>query len=81
MCEGLKQQITLLDQTGLELRTQAEMILKDLSAYRGKAKVKVPAASGMVKQLDEYFGLRTQLLKLYGKAAEQSPGPKGTPKP
>jgi hypothetical protein len=81
MCDGLREQVKALDQTGLELRTQAEMFLKDLSAYRGKAKVKVPAASGMVKQLDEYFGLRTQLLKLYGKTLEQSQGTKGTPKP
>jgi hypothetical protein len=82
MCGRLEQQIKMLDQTGHELQMQTEVILKDLSAYSGKAKVqaKGSVAGDMVKQLDEYFGLRAQLMKLHGQAVEQSHGVKVMPK-
>ncbi len=82
MCAGLEQQVKMLDQTGHELQMQAEVILKDLSAYRGKAKVqaKGSVAGDMVKQFDEYFGLRAQLMKLHSQALERSHGAKAMPK-
>lgn len=72
VCDGLVQQIKMLDQAGRELQVQSEVVLKDLSAYRGKVKAPTqgPFAGELVKQLDEYFGLRVQLLKLHSQALE-----------
>ncbi len=74
ICDGLAQQISMLDQTGHELQTQSGAVLKDLSAEHGKEvkPPKVPVTGELVGQLDGYFALRAQLLKLYDHALEQS---------
>ena len=74
ICDGLAKQVSILDQTGHELQTQSGAVLKDLGAELGKkAKpINAPVAGELVGQLDGYFALRTQLLKLYGQAQKQS---------
>jgi hypothetical protein len=70
-CAGLARQVSALDQTGELLKAQAATVVKDLDVEPGKRPSRAPVTGELVKQLDGYFVLRTQLLKLYDQAREQ----------
>jgi hypothetical protein len=72
ICAGLAQQIGLLDQTGRALQAQSTAVVKDLTVESGKGPARAPIASELVKQLDRYFMLRTQLIQQYDKAGGQA---------
>lgn len=65
VCEGLMQQVAMLDQTGHILQKQANAILEILKTNQEKSRItgKNLHPASLVKELDEYFTLRQQLLK------------------
>ncbi len=80
VCEGLAQQMAILDRTGHGLQTQSAAVLKDLGTDgKEKLPLKAPVTDDLVKQLDGYFELRTQLFKLYDHALAQSRATKAVP--
>jgi hypothetical protein len=72
ICAGLAQQIGLLDQSGRALQAQSAAVVKDLTVEGGKGPARAPITSELVKQLDRYFMLRTQLIQQYGRAGGQT---------
>jgi hypothetical protein len=72
ICEGLAAEITLLDKSGTDLKLQSNTALTDLGDGRGRGVAGTRVARDLIRQLDRYFALRTQLLKDYTAELERS---------